>query len=87
MEKRPGACRAPNPDTNHAALVLVDEPAEDVSPPDSRASHSLRTGSRIRRSKVDAPVRPGPVVVLGVRVQDTLQMAPAEDQYVVEAVG
>ena len=33
-----------------------------------------------------APVRPGPVVVLGVRVQDALQMTPAEDQHVVEAL-
>jgi hypothetical protein len=31
-------------------------------------------------------MRPGPVVVLGVRMQDTLQMAPAEDQHVVDAL-
>jgi hypothetical protein len=46
----------------------MNEPAQDVSPSDSRASHSFRRGSRIRRSKVHAPVRPGPVVVLGVDV-------------------
>ena len=64
----------------------MNEPAEDISPSDSRASHSFRGGSGIRRSKVEAPVRPCPVVVLGVRMQDTLQMAPAEDQHVVEAL-
>jgi hypothetical protein len=63
----------------------MNEPAEDVSPSDSRASYSFRRGGVIRRSKVDAPMRPGPVVVLGVRVQDVLQVAPAEDQHVVEA--
>jgi len=56
----------------------MNEPAEDVSPSDSRASHSFRRGSVIRRSKVDAPMRPGPVVALGVRVQDVLQVTPAE---------
>ena len=43
-------------------------------------------GVGFRRSKVDAPVGPGPVVVLGVRVQYTMQMTPAEDQHVVEAL-
>jgi hypothetical protein len=55
-----------NPDASHAAmrlysLVLMNEPAEDVSPSDSRASHSLGRGSGIGRTKVDAPVRPGPL--------------------------
>jgi hypothetical protein len=63
----------------------MDEPAEDVSPSDSRASHSFRRGSVIGRSKVDAPMRPGPVVVLGVSAKDVLQVTPAEDQHVVEA--
>jgi hypothetical protein len=31
-------------------------------------------------------MRPGPVVVVGVRVQDVLQVTPAEDQHVVEAL-
>ena len=31
-------------------------------------------------------MRPGPVVVLGVRVQDVLQVTPAEDQHLVEAL-
>ena len=64
----------------------MNEPAEEIPPSDSRASYCFHRASGIGRSKVNAPVRPGPVVVLGVRVQDTLQMAPAEDQYVVEAL-
>jgi hypothetical protein len=64
----------------------MNEPAEDVSPSDSRANHSFRRDRVIRRSKVDAPVRPGPIVVFGVRVQDVLQVTPAEDQQVVEAL-
>jgi hypothetical protein len=64
----------------------MNEPAEDVSPWDWRVSHSFRRGSGIRRSKVNAPVRPGTVVVLAVRVEDTLQMTPAGEQDVVEAL-
>jgi hypothetical protein len=64
----------------------MNEPAQDVSPSDSRASHSFRRGSRIRRSKVHAPVRPGPVVVLGVDAKDPLKVTSAENQDVVEAL-
>jgi hypothetical protein len=62
------------------------EPAEDLSPSDSRASCSFHRGSGVRRSKIDAPVWPGPVVVLGVCGEDAFQVTPSEDEDVVEAL-
>src|SRR5207248_2097286 len=67
-------------------MVLVDEPAEDVSPSDSRATDSFRRGSGIRRLKVEAPVRSRPVVVLGVRTEDALKVTSAEYENVIEAL-
>ena len=63
----------------------MDESAEDVPSVNSHLGGSRESGG-IGRTKVDAPVRPGTVVVLGVRVQDALQMTPAENQHVVEAL-
>jgi len=64
----------------------MNEPAEDVSPSNSRVGAPSAEAAGTRRSKVNAPVRPGPVVVLGVRLQDTLQVTPAEHEDVVEAL-
>jgi hypothetical protein len=63
----------------------VDESAKDVPSVNSHLCGSREPRRGIGRTKVDVPVRPGPVV-LGVRVQDALQMTPAEDQQVVEAL-
>jgi hypothetical protein len=67
-------------------LVLVDESIEDIAPADPHPSGSLGSGFGIGRKKVNAPARPGPVVVIGVRGEDAQQVAPAEDQHVVEAL-
>jgi hypothetical protein len=64
----------------------MNEPAEVVSPLDCRASHSFPRCRRVRHSKIDAPVRPGPVVVLNVVAKDPARVAPAEDEDVVEAL-
>src|SRR6266540_717209 len=66
-------------------MVLMDESAENVVAADLRPGYRLGTRSGIGRLKVEAPMRSGPIVVLGVRAEDALQVAPAEDKDVVEA--
>ncbi len=87
LEER-APCRAPKSGVPSCrdSLVLVDESAEDVPSVNWHLGGSRESGRGIGRTKVDAPVRPGPVVVLSVRVQDALKMTPAEDQHVVEAL-
>jgi hypothetical protein len=51
----------------------VDESAEEVPSVNSHLGGSRESGRGIGRTKVDALVRPGPVAVLGARVQDALQ--------------
>ena len=58
------SCRTP--------FVLMNESAEDVSPADPLAIGSLGSGRGIGRTKVDAPVRPGQIVVLCVRAEDAM---------------
>src|SRR6266545_1089594 len=57
-------CRAP--------MVLVNEPAQDIAASDRGLGHHLAVGSRIGRAKLEAPMRPGSVVMLGVRAEDAL---------------
>jgi hypothetical protein len=57
-------CRAP--------MVLVNEPAQDIAASDRGLGHHLGVGSRIGRAKLEAPMRPGSVVMLGVRAEDAL---------------
>src|SRR6266511_3467811 len=59
-------------------MVLMDESAENVVAADLRPGYRLGTRSGIGRLKVEAPMRSGPIVVLGVRAEDALQVAPAE---------
>jgi len=66
-------------------MVLMDESAENVVAADLRPGYRLGTRSGIGRLKVEAPMRSGPIVVLGIRAKDALQVAPAEDKDVVEA--
>jgi hypothetical protein len=48
--------------------------------------YRLRRRSGIGRLKVETPMRSGPVVVLGVRAEDALQVATTEDEDVVETL-
>src|SRR6266568_3085849 len=68
-----------------APMVLMDESAQDIAASDLREGPCFRVQSRIGRLKLEAPMRPGQVVVLGVRPEDAAQVTPAEDQDVVEA--
>jgi hypothetical protein len=72
----------------YAALrwLLVNEPAQDIAASDRGLGYHLGVGSRIGRAKLEAPMRPGSVVMLGVRAEDVLQVTTAEDQDVVEAL-
>ncbi len=50
-----------------APMVLVDESAQNIAASDLRPGHRLRVRSRLGRLKLEAPMRPGQVVVVGVR--------------------
>src|SRR5436190_2781785 len=82
------SCRAPKRRhvSRRAPMVLMDESAQDIAASDLRAGPRFRVKSRIGRLKLEAPMRPGQVVVLGVRPEDAAQVTPAEDQDVVEAL-
>lgn len=67
-------------------MVLMDESAENVVAADLRPGYGLGPRSRIGRSKVEATMRSGPVVVLDVRAEDALQVAPAEHEDGVETL-
>ncbi len=63
----------------------MDEAAENVAAADLRPG-SLGTQSGVGRLKVEAAMRSDPVVVLGVRAEDALQVASTEDEDVVETL-
>ena len=86
LHLKPRSPQNPEPRSRGDPLVLVDEPAEDGPPPDPRASDPLRGRSRIRWTKLERPVWSLPVVVLGIDRKDSLQVTPAEDQDVIQAL-
>jgi hypothetical protein len=53
-------------------MVLVNEPTQDIAASDRGLGHHLGVGSRIGRAKLETPMRPGSVVMLGVRAEDAL---------------
>ena len=57
-------CRAP--------MVLVNEPAQDIVASDRGSWTPPRSWIPNRRAKLEAPMRPGSVVMLGVRAEDAL---------------
>jgi hypothetical protein len=69
-----------------AAMVLMDESAENVAAADLRPGYRLGTRSGVGRLKVRAAMRSDPVVVLRVRAEDALQVASTEDEDVVETL-
>jgi hypothetical protein len=72
--------------SSRSSVVLVNEPAEDVAPTDPRVSDSFGRRSGVGWLKLKGPVRSCLVVVLGVDSEEAAQMAPAEDQDVVQAL-
>jgi hypothetical protein len=64
----------------------MDQSAQNVAAPDLRPGHGPRVQSGIGRLKVEAPMRPGPVVVLDVGGEHALEVTPAEDEDVVETL-
>src|SRR6266545_6367521 len=77
-KRRRESCRAP--------MVLMDESAENVAAADLRPGYRLGTRSGVGRLKIEAAMRSDPVVVLGVRTEDALQVASTEDEDVVETL-
>jgi hypothetical protein len=69
-------------------MVLVDKTAQNVAASDLRGRHHPVPGlqSRVWRLKLEAPMGPGPVVVLGVCTKDPLQVTLTEDADVIEAL-
>lgn len=67
-------------------MVLMDESAQNVTATDDRPGHPFGEQSGIGRLKVQAPMRPGPVVVIGVRAEHAPQVASTENEDVVEAL-
>jgi hypothetical protein len=65
-------------------FVLVDEPAEDIASPD--CSGLVDDGVWMWRSQSEAAVRPTLVVVPDVLGEDPFQVAPGDQEQVVEAV-
>jgi len=63
----------------------VDEAAEDIASPEDPGAVASRVG--LRGAKVEPAMRASPGVVIDVLGEDGLQMASAEDQEVVEALG
>ena len=64
----------------------MDQSAQNVVAPYLRPRHGPRIQSGIGRLKVEAPMRPGPVVMLDVGPEHALQVTPAEDEDVVETL-
>lgn len=64
----------------------MDQSAQNVAAPYLRPRHGLRMQSGIWRLKVQAPMRPGPGVVLDVGAEHVLQVTPSEDEDVVETL-
>ena len=62
----------------------MDDSAEDVGSGDSRADRCRRAW--VWREEPEAPVGSGPVVVLEVLGENRLQVAPRQDEQMVEAV-
>jgi hypothetical protein len=71
-------------DGSRGEVVLVDEPTEDVAPPD--LSGSVGERGWLWRSEHEAAVRPTMVAVADILGEDPLQVAPGHDKKVVEAV-
>jgi hypothetical protein len=68
--------------------VLVDQPAEQVLTLEINGMYGGRSiDGLVGRFEHECSVRPVPVVVQSVDTKDTLEMASAEDQEMVEAVG
>jgi flavin reductase (DIM6/NTAB) family NADH-FMN oxidoreductase RutF len=67
-------------------MVLIDEPAQNIAAVDLPPGHILRVQAGTGRVKGKCPVRSRPVVVLGVRAEDSQQVASAEDENVVQAL-
>src|SRR6202140_4808828 len=67
------------------SAVLVDETAEDVVA--LNATHKGRGDGGHGNLQPEAPVRPCPVVVADVRVQDVFELAVRDYEQVVEAFG
>jgi hypothetical protein len=69
-------------------LVLVDEPTEEIAPPNVRHDANLRDRrSSLGSQELKPSMRPLPVVVLPVGPQNPVQMPGAEDQLPVPTVG
>ena len=67
-------------------MVLVDQSAQNIAASDLRPGHGPRVQSGIGRLKVEASMRPAPVVVLNVGADHLLQVTPPEDEDVVETL-
>jgi hypothetical protein len=69
-------------------LVLVDEPTEEIAPPNVRHDANLRDRrSSLGSQELKPSMRPLPVVVLHVGPQNLVQVPGAEDQLPVQTVG
>jgi hypothetical protein len=64
----------------------MEESAQDIRPTDPRASDRFHRGRAIRWMQTDSSMRSRAVVVLGVRIEDALQVTPANDEDVVETL-
>ncbi len=67
-------------------LVLVDESAEDIVATEVRGTEVFRWRQAIECRKVEAAMWPRPVVMLSVGAKNVQQVAPSEDEEVVEAL-
>ena len=56
-------------------MVLMDESAQSVMATDGRPGRPFGGQSGIGWRKIQAPMGPGKVVVIGVRAEDALQAA------------
>jgi hypothetical protein len=72
--------------SRRSPLVLVDEPAEDVAPPDHRTTDLFDESGAIKWIEIKGSMRSASVVMLCERDEDALQVTPAEDKDVVEAL-
>ncbi len=68
------------------SVVLVDETAEPVATMDLACRRS-RVGLRLGRPKFERAMRPLAVVVVDVDAEHAIEVAPAEDQQPVHALG
>ena len=64
----------------------MHETAKDVPPADPHPVGSLEAWCGIGWMQGETSMRPGPVVMLGVRTEDVLQVTPTRNQHVVEAL-